>query len=101
MARIPRGDEDLVCPFHQKSMAEVCHKCPMWVAIRGTDPQTGQEIDDWNCSFYWMPKLVIETAQQSRQAGASTDKVASEIRKFHEAMAKQNLGIAKLMLPPS
>lgn len=89
--QIPHGHEHLDCPFWQKSMSEVCHKCPMWVQIRGKDPQSNAEIDEWHCSLgYALTKLLLEGAQQSRQAGASADKVANEVRKFSDRMAAQN-----------
>lgn len=99
MAQIPRGHEHLVCPFHKVTMDQVCHKCPLWVQLRGVDPQTGEVVaDEWQCTFTFLPKLLIENSQQSRQAGASADKVATEtakvgaeIRNFHENMAKANM----------
>lgn len=73
MAQIPRGEEHLSCPFWQKPMSEVCHKCPLWIQLRGSDPQSGQEVDSWGCSFMWLPKLLVENAQQSRQTGAAVE----------------------------
>ena len=90
MPQIPRGEEHLKCPLWKKSMAEVCHTCPLWVQIRGKDPQSMQEIDHWGCSLMWLPKLLIEGAQMSRQAGASADKVATEVAKFHHSMVQMN-----------
>jgi hypothetical protein len=90
MPQIPRGEDHLYCPFWQKPQSEVCHKCPLWVQLRGKDPQSTQEVDAWGCSLMWLPKLLIEGAQQSRQAGASADKVATEVAKFHENMVKMN-----------
>ncbi len=71
--QIPRGDEGYVCPLHQKSMADVCHKCPLWVEIRGCDPQTGEVLDQWNCSLAWLPKLTIDVAHQARAGAAATE----------------------------
>lgn len=91
MVQIPRGPENLLCPFWQKPMEEVCHKCPMWTQLRGLDPQTGEPIpDEWNCAIGHMPKLLIENSQQSRQTGASVDKTATEIFKFHKSMVDMN-----------
>lgn len=102
MAQTPHGYEHLNCPFWQKPMSEVCHKCPMWVQIRGTDPNTGETVsDEWQCSFTWLPKMLLETALHTRHATASTDKVATEISKFHESMALFNtLAIAPGNRPP-
>jgi hypothetical protein len=91
MPQIPRGEDHLDCPLWQKPMSEVCHKCPLWVQIRGKDPQSLQEIDAWGCSLMWLPKLILEGAQASHQAGASADKVANEVAKFHEKMVHMNI----------
>lgn len=71
--QIPAGPSHLDCPFHKKSMDKVCHKCPMWVMLRGKDPQSMKEIDSWNCSFAVTPVLLVENAQMSRQTAASVD----------------------------
>lgn len=51
--------------------------------IRGSDPQSGEEIDDWGCSMAWLPKLMIENAIQSRQTGAA-------VESFRNEMVKEN-----------
>ena len=39
------GPDTLICPFHQKKMSKVCHKCPLWCKQSGKDPGTGEMID--------------------------------------------------------
>lgn len=82
MAKIPRGEEDLNCPFWQKPMSEVCHKCPMWVQLRGKHPQSEKEVDDWGCSFMWLPMLMIETSQMERQTGAAVEGLRNKVSAF-------------------
>ena len=79
MAQIPRGPEHLVCPLHKKSMETVCHKCPWWTLVRGKNPNTGEDVDRWDCSLSFLPMLLIETAQQSRQSGAATESMRNEM----------------------
>jgi hypothetical protein len=79
MAQIPRADEGLICPLHKKDMSEVCHKCPWWYRIRGNNSNTGEEVDDWRCALSWLPMLLIEGAQQSRQTGAAVESMRNEI----------------------
>lgn len=45
----------------------------MYVQIRGTNPNTGQEVDEYGCSIAWMPILLLEGAQQQRQTGAAVE----------------------------
>ena len=53
-------------------------KCSWFTQIRGTHPQTGQEIDEWGCAVTWMPLLLIENSQQQRQTGAAVESFRNE-----------------------
>lgn len=76
----PLAEEGLNCPLYKEDMSKVCHKCAWWIQIRGVHPQTGEPVsDEWGCSMAWLPVLVIETAQQSRQAGAAVESMRNEI----------------------
>ena len=79
MKQIPLGPAHLVCPYHQKKMNSVCHKCPLWTQIRGANPQTGETVDEWNCAHALLPMLLIENSQQTRQAGAATESFRNEM----------------------
>lgn len=78
-AQIPHAIAGLVCPLHKKDVSKVCHKCPFWIHIRGTDANTGDPIDDWRCAVGWLPMLLIENSQQARQAGAAVESMRNEI----------------------
>ena len=52
--------------------------------IRGHNPNTGAEIDDWGCSIAWMPVLMIENSQQQRQTGAAVESFRNEMVKANE-----------------
>lgn len=60
----PRGDEGMICPFHRLPMAEVCHKCPLWVEVQGKHPQTDENVDRWDCSIAFVPMLLIYNARE-------------------------------------
>lgn len=79
MRQIPRGPEHLICPWHKKTMDTVCHRCPMWTQVRGRNPNSGEDVDRWDCSLALLPMLLIENAQQSRQNGAATESMRNEI----------------------
>ena len=53
-------------------------KCAWFTQIRGTHPQTGQEIDEWGCAVTWIPTLLIENSQQQRQTGAAVESFRNE-----------------------
>ncbi len=54
-------------------------KCRWWERLAGKDPQSEKLIDEWDCAVAWLPITTIESAQMSRQTGASVDKVANEV----------------------
>jgi len=79
MAKAPMADEGKICPFHKKDMSLVCHKCPWWTQLRGTNPQTGSEVDEWGCAIGMMPMLLCENSKESRQTGAAVESFRNEL----------------------
>ncbi len=79
--QIPHGPEDRNCPFWQKPMSEVCHNCELWKKLRGRDPQSMQEMDEYRCSFWWLPTLLIENSAQQRSTAAAVETMTTEIKK--------------------
>ncbi len=59
------------CGFTGKKCLE--HDCMQWIQIMGTNPNTGQEVSEWGCAISWIPVLLIEGSQQTRQAGAAIE----------------------------
>jgi hypothetical protein len=73
MAQIPHADEGSICPLHKADMSTVCHRCPWWTRLIGKNPQSEELIDRWSCAIAILPTLLIENAQQTRQAGAAIE----------------------------
>lgn len=67
------------CPLIKKDCVGL--KCAWFTQVRGVHPQTGQEVDEWGCAVTWLPVLLIENAQQSRQAGAAVESFRNEMVK--------------------
>lgn len=76
-------DKKIKCPY--TAFKTSCfdgvtkHQCPKWIHIRGTDPNSGEAVDQYNCSDAWLPMLLIENAQQSRQTGAAVESFRNEM----------------------
>jgi hypothetical protein len=77
--QIPLGTANLVCPLHKRPMIKVCHTCPWWVQVRGRNPNTGEDIDRWDCSIALLPILSIEVAHQARSGAAATESFRNEL----------------------
>jgi len=81
MVKIPHADEGAICPLHKVDTSTVCHKCPWWTRVIGKNPQSEEMIDDWRCAIALLPMLIIEGAQQTRQAGAAVEGLRNELVK--------------------
>ena len=77
--KIPHADEGTVCPLHKVDCSTVCHKCPWWTRVIGKNPQSEEMIDDWRCAVALLPMLLIENAQQTRQAGAAIESFRNNV----------------------
>ena len=58
--------------------------CAWFIKIRGQNPNTGEDIDDYGCSIAWMPVLMIENSQQQRQTGAAVESFRNEMVRSNE-----------------
>lgn len=67
------------CPLIKKDCVGI--QCSWMTQIRGINPNTGAEIDDWGCAITWMPILMIENSQQQRQTGAAVESFRNEMVK--------------------
>ena len=94
MAQIPPAASGFVCPLHQKDMSKVCHKCPWWIQLRGKNPQTGADIDEWTCSISALPMLLVEGSRQTRSVAAATESFRNEMTKAHQQASALVLALA-------
>lgn len=75
-------DKNIKCPA--TGFSRTCHSivskctCPKYVQIRGKNPQGG-DVDSWGCVDSFLPMLLIENAQMSRQTAASVDSFRNEV----------------------
>lgn len=71
------------CPLNA---FEPCRQldCAWFIQVRGTNPNTGKEVDEWACSMAWVPMLLIENSQQQRQTGAAVESFRNEMVKANE-----------------
>lgn len=87
MARKPQSESTYLCPLFKQKQEDVCHKCGFFTHVRGNHPQTGEELDHWACAIEWLPTLLIESSQQSRQTGAAVESFRNEMVKANDVTA--------------
>jgi hypothetical protein len=71
------------CPLNK---FKPCKKteCAWFIQIRGFNPNTGEEVDEWGCAVAWLPILSIENSQMQRQTGAAIESFRNEVVKSNE-----------------
>lgn len=70
------------CPLIKEDCVGI--KCSWFTQVRGTNPNTGKEVDEWSCAVTWLPMLLIENSQQQRQTGAAVESFRNEMVKSNE-----------------
>lgn len=77
-------DHKIKCPAtgFARSCRDVLAECdcPKFVSIKGADPQTGAVVDRHGCVDSFLPLLLIEGAQMSRQTGAAVESFRNEMK---------------------
>lgn len=61
------------------------HRCAWYAHVRGTNKNTGEELDEWACSMNWMPYLLIENSDMQRQTAANITVFREEMMQANEA----------------
>lgn len=77
------------CPFFKKEC--IGEKCHLWTPLRGTHPQTGQPVDDYDCAIKWQVLLQVEANQKA----ISTNRA---IESFRNEMATAGRGFLNLLI---
>jgi hypothetical protein len=68
--------------------------CVLFTLVRGSNPNTGKEVDEYACAIAWLPVLLIENSQQQRQTGAAVESFRNEMVKNNEVGQKVLLAAA-------
>jgi hypothetical protein len=54
-------------------------KCNRWMQVIGMNPNTGEQVNNYNCVDNWIPMLLIENSQMQRQTGAAIESFRNEV----------------------
>jgi hypothetical protein len=64
------------CPLIKKECIE--NKCSWYRHVRGVNPNTGAEMEEWQCAVTLLPALLIENSQQQRSTAAAVESFRNE-----------------------
>lgn len=74
------------CPFLKDECIE--HNCNLYVQLLGTNPQTGEQRNDFGCTFQFLPILLVENARVNRETGAAVESFRNEMVKANQDTAR-------------
>ena len=89
-------DPGKFCPLIKKDCIQL--QCNWFQQVRGTNPQSGQEVDEWACAITWLPMLLINTAQEVRQGAAATESFRNEMVTATDASRAVVLQLASVVI---
>lgn len=81
------------CPLIKKDCVGI--KCSWFTQLRGKNPNTGSEVDEWGCAITWLPMLLIENSQQQRSTGSAIESFRNEMIKANENSTQALLSAAR------
>lgn len=84
------------CPLVKEDCLQL--KCAWFTQLRGTNPNTGKEIDEWGCAVTWLPILLVENSQQQRSTGAAVESFRNEMVKANEVSQQVLIAAAQQRL---
>lgn len=74
----------ITCPLGSKC-EEVrdnkLHRCVWFTKLAGTNPNTGEVVDEHGCAIVWLPVLLIENSRQQRSTAAAVESFRNEMVK--------------------
>jgi len=73
------------CPLWRKPCVKVCHTCAWWQLLRGQNPQTGADMDQWGCAISHVPLLNVALIREQRGTTASVDNMRAEVHRNNDA----------------
>ena len=95
---MPKGKKEMeivfTCPLGsecEEIKDNKIHRCMWYTAVRGTNPNTGEDVDEWNCAIAWGPILQIETSQTQRGVSSALESFRNETvkgqKEFNQLMS--------------
>tara|TARA_A100000164_G_scaffold275084_1_gene247060 strand:+ start:123 stop:449 length:327 start_codon:yes stop_codon:yes gene_type:complete len=65
------------CPLIGKDCIGL--QCAWFTQVRGMHPQTGEDIDEWDCAIQWMPVLLIENSRKQNETSVAVESFRNEM----------------------
>ena len=86
-------ETEIFCPIGKKCQEAKdgkVYQCNWFRRLVGMHPQTGEQIDEWDCAIGWVPLLMVEMSKTNRGQTAAIESFRNETVKRQDAF----LGLA-------
>ena len=68
------------CPLGKQCRTE-SEQCAWLIQLKGTHPQTGQEIDEEGCAIAWIPILLVDIGRHTNAQVAAVEDFRNKVHK--------------------
>ena len=78
----------LTCPLGAKCEEikdGAIHRCVWYTKLAGTNPNTGESVDEHGCAIAWLPMLMIENSMQQRSTSAAVESFRNEMTNANQS----------------
>ena len=78
----------LTCPLGAKCeeiKGDAIHRCAWYTKLAGTNPNTGETVDEHGCAMAWLPMLMIENSMQQRSTSAAVESFRNETMQANQS----------------
>jgi len=93
------GESEDYCPLIKKKC--IGTKCSWFTHVRGQNPQTGEDVDEYSCAVSWLPMLLIENSKQQRSTSAAVESFRNESIRRSDIMNTLISGAQQMMIEES
>lgn len=66
-------------------------KCAFYTKVQGKDPQSEKIYDEWKCAIVWLPIMLIENSQMTRQGTATVQNFRNEVHQAAQAIGEESV----------
>lgn len=89
MGLFNKKTDELLCPLLNGPCIK--EKCMFWTKLVGNNPQTGQPIDEFDCAIKWLPLMLVENSQMTRQGSATVQDFRNDVHRVGQAIAEESV----------
>lgn len=72
----------ITCPLGSQCeviKGDTIERCAWYIAVKGENPQTGEQVDDKGCAMSWIPILLIDNSRNQKSTAAAVESLRNTV----------------------